>query len=873
MVEKSSAVYELTHKEAQLRSSIVSEVKYDLRLSLSTKDSYAGFLNVSFEASDPCECLWVDFKGSEVSEVKINSAVVPVNHTNSRIALPRVQKGVNQVEIRFHNKYSRDGLGLHYYKDPEDQEVYLYTQFEPFSANRMFPCFDQPDLKATLDLVIKAPTTWKIITSEYAISSTSDYSREMPVVHDYQSTEPEIIHVFPGKYRISTYLYSLCAGPYVEHRYDDNELGIPFGLYCRKTMDKHLVPKMYFHWTVEGHKFYKNFFDVPYPFSKYDQVFVPEFNMGAMENVGCVTYRDQYIFKDPPSDVQLHRVCNTFLHEMAHMWFGNLVTMKWWDDLWLNESFATFMSSLAIDTQLRDTFPLAWREFLGSKGWGYATDQMSTTHPISTQVKTTTETETNFDGISYSKGSAVLKQLYFLVGGKVFQTASARYMKRFKFANAEFADLIKFIGAAAYEAGCCIDVQAWANSWILTAGLNELTPVLTHAEGKLTNFIIQQRPAVAAHCTLRNHSIIVEAFDSNLNSLGRVKVLVKAQEETEITDFIGTNAAVVLLNVEDWGYCKVRIDENSLTSLKKDLVKIQDPLTRQIVYRALWDMVRDSKLSAVEFVQFVTQQLPHESDCGLANYSLEISNAALYNYVPTCPTKENLAHNLFAAVLEKVKNSTPENSLTFQKILKAFIYHPEDVKLALSWVEADDTKIPGFVLGKLDRWSIIKKFATISEEAKSFVEAEYIRDPSDTGHFSKLYCEAAYPNSEAKAKLWENILTSEESKSRYERESIMSGFNVERQRDVLESLSEKFYEQVLPMITTRDKEFYIDFCHHLIPAYMPDSWNIERLENIIEKLPADKFEVARGFKETLDALKRIKNGKDCSQAYIDSLAN
>jgi aminopeptidase N len=867
-------LYRLTQKEAQLRGSILSKVSYHLTLTLTKQESYAGILIVKFEASDPSESLWLDFKGSKVTDLSINGQVQPVSHTNSRLLLPKLAQGPNSVHIKFYNKYSRDGLGLHYYKDPEDQEIYLYTQFEPFSANRMFPCFDQPDLKATLDLVVKAPKSWKIISNEYPTKITAEYEGETPSVDGYQTDEEEIVHVFPGKYRLSTYLYVLCAGGYVEHRHDENELGLPLGLYCRKSMDKYLVAERYFHWTVEGQKFYKDFFDYGYPFSKYDQVFVPEFNMGAMENVGCVTYRDQYIFKDPPSQVQLHRVCNTFLHEMAHMWFGDLVTMKWWDDLWLNESFATFMSSLAIDTQLHEMFPQAWREFLGSKGWGYATDQLSTTHPISTPVKNTTETETNFDGISYSKGSAVLKQLYFLVGPKVFKTALGRYMKRFQFSNAEFKDLIEFIGAAAFEAGNPLDIQSWANSWILTAGLNELTPVATYSEGKLESLVIRQTPALPNHATVRNHTIIAEVFDHQLQSLGRSTINVKDQQETHVEAFNGLPVSAIILNIEDWGYCKVRIDETSLSVLKQNLTKIQDPLTRQLVYRALWDMVRDVKISAVEFLEFIIQQFPLETDSGIANYSLEISNAALYSYVPTSPTKERLAHEIFTIILAKIQEGiSKDTSIIYQKILKSFIYHPEDIKLALSWVEAGTTNIQGFELGKLDRWSIIKKYAGITELAKPYVDKEYSSDPSDTGLLAKLYCEAAYPIPEEKEALWNKFLSGLEGSSRYERESLMSGFNIERQKDLLEKYSYSFFDNVLRIITEKDKEYYIDFCSSLVPAYMEEAWLIEKLEETIPKLPEDKFEIARSFKENIDGLKRMKNGKELSKAYIESLSN
>jgi aminopeptidase N len=864
-------IYLLTKAEAAIRSSVLSDVSYRLKLTLSTEELYSGIFEVSFKTSDHSVPIWLDFKGKEVVSIEVNSEPKDIFYVNYKLTIPGLTQGQNKAVVRFNNKYSNDGLGLHYYKDPEDQEIYLYTQFEPFSANRMFPCFDQPDLKATLNLIVKAPQDWVIISNENAIEKTPEYAEEMPIIPGYTPTTPELVHVFPGKYKISTYLYALCAGKYAEFRKDDNEVGIPLAIYCRQTMVKYLVPDRYFHWTIEGFKFYQKFFEYPYPFSKYDAVFAPEFNSGAMENVGCVTYRDQYIFKDPPTKVQLIRVCDTFLHEMAHMWFGNLVTMKWWDDLWLNESFATFMSCLATDLQLQDTFPEAWMEFLSSKGWGYSTDQTSTTHPISTIVNDTNETETNFDGISYSKGSAVLKQLYFLVGDNVFRTALARYMKNFEFKNAEFSDLISFISDASLQSGNPLKIESWADSWVKTAGLNELTPEVVYNESKISSFKIIQSPALIEHGTLRNHTIIAEIFDENLNSICKSTIQILPQTVTEIDVFNGYTACCTILNVGDWGYCKIRIDPQSLFHFKSKLNFVPDPLTRQLVYRALWDMVRDIKISGVEFLEFVALQIPLENNSSILNYALEISSSCLGFYIPAGPKKEELYHHIFTSLLEKIKISDSESGPVYQKIIKSFIYHPEDLALAISWVENDDTKIPGWKLGKLDRWNIIKNYSQITIEAARYVEAEYKSDPSDTGHLSKIFCEAAYPVPENKEKTWKLLVNSGETLSRYEREVLMNGFNIERQADLLSKYNDLFFDEVLNIISQKDKEYSKDFCEYLIPSYTDEQTLIDRIEKLLPRLPEDRFEIKRDFIENIDYLKRYKSGKECSRKYIETL--
>lgn len=863
-----SETYLLKNSEAQLRSSLISEVDYSLKLTLSEKFGFAGHLLASFTVSSATSSLWLDFKGDKVSSVSVNSNPVPVSYSNAKIMLGAIPAGKVQVEVVFLNSYSHDGLGLHGYTDPEDQTFYLYTQFEPFAANRVFPCFDQPDLKAKWDLSVRCPSTWKVISNEPG--TILNDAQGFPLIPEY-APGAEAVHHFAGKYKLSTYLYALCAGDYAEFSKPENEVNIPINIYCRQSLTKYMVADRYFHWIIEGFKFYQNFFNRPYPFTKYDNVFAPEFLFGAMENVGCVTYRDQYVFKDPPTHVQLIRVCDTFLHEMAHMWFGDLVTMKWWDDLWLNESFATFMSSLAISVQLSSTFPDVWMEFLSSKGWGYSTDQLSTTHPICTAVNDTNETETNFDGISYSKGSAVLKQLYYLVGDQVFKTALSRYMEEFQFRNAEFNDLIQFISNAAREAGSHFDIYQWADSWVKTAGLNELEPKVEFAEGKITNFIIVQKPALENHPTLRNHSIEVEAFDSEMRSVKRTRVEVLPQSETRIEAFDGIEAHVVVLNVGDWGYCKIRLDENSLNALKAKLSAVQDPLTRQLVYRALWDMVRDTKISGIEFIEFVLQQIPSEQDAAISNYALEITSSAIYNYVPNGPFKESLSHRVFLMVYDKIQTASPEASKIYQKLIKSFMYHPEDIQLAVTWVVNNSTGVDGWNLGKLDRWSILKSYSKVSELAKPLVDSEHESDKSDTGHLSRLYCEAAYPTPSNKEALWNKFLTDGDKLSRYDREELMGGFNVERQRDILEKYSELFFSNVLNVISTKDREYSKDFCEFLMPAYMDEDYVISKIEDISKKIPEDRFDVLREMKEHADYLKRSKAGKECSRKYLERI--
>lgn len=859
---KVSEVYNLTFEEAMFRSTRVSNVHYKLNLHLSKGERYSGTCEVTLTSTEATSEIWIDLRCLTISELLINGSPSEIRHENCHLYLLNLQVGQNTVIITFQNKYTNDGCGLHRFIDKEDGEEYLYTQFEPFYAHKAFPCFDQPDIKGTFQLSTRCPADWMVISNE-VVESVSTHEDTLEVFRSFKTTA-----------KISSYLYAICAGPYEEFREDDNELDIPLGIYCRKSLSSYLIPERYFHWTIQGFKFYNEFFGIKYPFGKYDQVFVPEFNFGAMENVGCVTYRDQYVFKDAPSEVQLSRVCDTFLHEMAHMWFGDLVTMKWWDDLWLNESFATFMSHLSTITSLGEDYPWVWRNFLSRKGWGYATDQLSTTHPIHTHVQHTGETETNFDGISYSKGSAVLKQLYFLVGPEVFRTALQNYMHEFQYKNAEFEDLITKLAAEVEKKELGIDLHAWAENWVKTTGLNELTPELVHdSEGNILKLLVHQKPALPNHPTLRQHKIIIELLDFECNSLSKHSVFILPQETTELHHFNGLKGNCVILNVEDWGYCKIVLDDKSLQVIRNSFMNIKDLLTRQLIWRALYDMVRDIKLSGVEFCEFVISFLPPEQDSILANYILEIVAPVLYSFIPEGSDKKALASRIFHILLDKIQSSSSqEESMIYQKRVTSFMHHPDDIRRCVDWVENDSTGIEGFKLGQIDRWEVIKRYATIEPNAAQIVENELQRDKSDVGELARLYCEAAYPVEASKAKSWNLFLESADTYSRYQRDSSMAGFNISHQRELLATYFDAYFSSVLEIISTKEKEYSKDFCGHLLPRYVDEQQVISKLEELIPQIPHERFEIVRNYRENLDMLQKHKQGKDLSRRFLESRA-
>jgi aminopeptidase N len=856
------SVYNLTREEAFRRSSLLSEVSYSLQLRLLKDTHYEGTVLVKFSVRDPQAEIWLDFKAEEISSFQVNGTDSAVNWLRGKLHLSGLQAGENSVSVAFKNNYSNDGCGLHQFTDPEDGESYVYTQFEPFYAHRCFPCFDQPDLKAVLQLTVAAPDYWKVIANSFEVESTED--RLLPI------GEGEKLHAFKPTARISTYLYAVCAGPYHEWRVEDSAAGVPLGFYCRKALVPYFVLERYTDPTIKGFLFYNEFFNLPYPFEKYDQVFVPEFNFGAMENVGCVTYQENYVFRDPPSRNNLLGLAIVMLHEMAHMWFGNLVTMVWWDDLWLNESFADYICFYAIDKGMPGAYNEVWQSFLDSKGWGYDTDQLSTTHPISCNVTSIDQVETNFDGISYSKGAASLKQLSFVVGEEQFRAGLRKYMHKHQFSNATFNDLITMLDQEVE-----LDLQEWADSWIKTAGLNEIKPIITLAEGRIQHFEVLQTPALSAHSTLRSHKLVAEFYDAEFNLTSSQDLQIEPREHTVVSSAVGLPApALVLLNGGDQAYVKLVIDPSTFSSLKEGLHKMKDPLSRQLIYRSAWDLVRDLKVSGAEFAELVSRSLPNETNLFNIVYLLMITKEALQDYVPSGEAADSFYHSVFTTITAKIRAAEDAGTIVqLQKFIFSYADHQEDVDLAVQWLVNSATDMPGFDLSQGDRWKILKLYAAWnSERATALYSAEALKDSSDTGKLNLLYCEAAVPTAENKAAWWERFRQSGQAMSRYERQYAMAGFNQKRQTELLLGYVDKFFEALPEFISTANAEFAYDFCEGLIPEFYNEAALLPRVSAAVAAIPEGYAKISRFLTEKADLLAKHHAGKELSASYLSNRA-
>ena len=576
----------LTREEANARSQMIDVKHYDVHLDLT--DSETHFISttvVSFHVKQ-AGSTFIDLRGEELLELRLNGAPLPTNAYEAKFGVPLSGLQVADYELKVVAKipYSHTGEGLHRFVDPADEKVYLYTQFETADAKRVFACFDQPNMKATYSLAFDAPADWTVITNGPTQTTAG--------ANGAQTWSTEI------DYPLSTYLVALCAGSYYEvtdtwtgelsEHPEGNpaqKLEVPLGVYCRASLAEHLDAERILTETKQGFDFYHRNFGFAYPFGKYDQIFVPEFNAGAMENAGCVTIRDEYVFSSKATHYKYERRADTILHELAHMWFGDLVTMEWWDDLWLNESFATW--SAAISQAEETQYDTAWVTFANvEKSWAYQQDQLPTTHPISTDASDIETVEQNFDGITYAKGASVLKQLQAYVGRENFFAGVRRHFKAHAYSNATFDDLLSSL-----ETSSGRDLSFWAQQWLKTTGINSLS---VHTETDSAG-IITAAELVQSGDTLRTHRVCVGLYSLQGDKVVRTDRIEMDIDgaSTEIAELVGKKRAdidFILPNDDDLTYALLDLDEGSLEFLIGNIDKFEDPLARTLCWSAAWEL-------------------------------------------------------------------------------------------------------------------------------------------------------------------------------------------------------------------------------------------------------------------------------------------
>ena len=734
----------LTRVEAIERASVVQTESYAVRLNLTNSDTtFRSLTTVTFGA-EPGASTFIDAITSAVHGVTLNGVSLdPATVSDGvRIQLDGLASE-NVIVVDADMFFVNTGEGLHRFVDPVDNKVYLYSQFEVPDSRRVFAAFEQPDLKATFDFEVVVPTDWVVV---------SNSPTPVPVVDGASAT-----WTFPQTPRISSYITAIVAGPYVaQHDQLTSSDGrtIPLGIYVRQSLAEFLDFDYIFDITKKGFEYFEREFAVPYPFEKYDQLFVPEFNAGAMENAGCVTFTEVYVFRSRVTDAVRERRVVTILHELAHMWFGDLVTMKWWNDLWLNESFAEWASTIA--TAEATEWTHAWATFqVSEKSWAYRQDQLPSTHPIVATINDLEDVQINFDGITYAKGGSVLKQLVAYVGRDAFFTGVTNYFRANAWKNAELADLLRELEKTSKR-----DLTTWSAKWLETAGVNTLTPeIVTDDDGTITSFDIVQT-AVAEYPTIRPHRLAVGIYGfqgSALVRTHRVELDVDG-ERTTVTDLIGQHrGALVLVNDDDLAYAKIRLDGESLAMAIDHLSDIADPLARALVWGSAWDSTRDAEMAPSDFVDLVLGNIATESESTTVRTTLAQLATTARMYV-TPSRRESTIRRIADTMLELAENAEPGSDQQFQ-FLRTFASMADTAEhaAALRAIRSGDRVIPGIAIDTDLSWDLLEGMVLAGGADESEIAAALTADNTSNGQQAAARLRATIPTAEAKRKVLETM--------------------------------------------------------------------------------------------------------------------
>ncbi|MEU1267164.1 aminopeptidase N [Streptomyces sp. NPDC005799] len=803
----------LTREEAQQRAQLLTVESYEIDLDLSGAQeggTYRSVTTVRFDVSENGSESFIDLVAPTVHEVTLNGDPLDPAEVfaDSRIALPGLLEGRNVLRVVADCAYTNTGEGLHRFVDPVDQQAYLYTQFEVPDARRVFASFEQPDLKATFQFTVKAPTGWTVISNSPTPEPKDD------------------VWVFEPTPRISSYITALIVGPYhsVHSVYEKDGQSVPLGIYCRPSLAEFLDSDAIFEVTRQGFEWFQEKFDYAYPFKKYDQLFVPEFNAGAMENAGAVTIRDQYVFRSKVTDASYELRAETILHELAHMWFGDLVTMEWWNDLWLNESFATYTSIACQAYHPASRWPHSWTTFANSmKTWAYRQDQLPSTHPIMAEIRDLDDVLVNFDGITYAKGASVLKQLVAYVGMDEFFAGVQAYFKNHAYGNTRLSDLL---GALEETSGR--DLGTWSQKWLQTAGINILRPEIeTDAEGVITSFAIRQEaPALPAGAkgepTLRPHRIAIGLYElddtsGKLVRDERVELDVDG-ELTAVPQLAGKRRpAVVLLNDDDLSYAKVRLDEQSLAFVTEHLGDFESSLPRALCWASAWDMTRDAELATRDYLSLVLSGIGKESDIGVVQSLQRQVKLAVDLYAdPTA--RESLLTRWTDATLAHLRSAEPgsDHQLAWARAFAATARTPEQLDLLESLLDGSQT-IEGLAVDTELRWALVQRLAAVGRFDEAEIAGEYERDKTAAGERHAASARAARPTAEAKAEAWASVVESDKLPNAVQ-EAVIAGFVQTDQRELLAPYTDKYFEVVNDIWSSRSHEMAQQIAVGLYPA-------------------------------------------------------
>ncbi|TFW31882.1 aminopeptidase N [Massilia horti] len=754
----------LSQADAAARSARVSNVDYTLDFTLTGKESFSATTTLTFDLADTASPLTVDLDKATVKSLLVNGKPVTPKYNQWFITLqPQdLVKGRNTVTVAYERLHSTNGEGLHRMVDPVDGKVYTYSHFEPAAAHQMFAVFDQPDLKATYTVNVTVPSDWQVVstTRETSVQDAGAETRRWS---------------FPKSKKLSPYNFSLHAGPYKV--WEDNSGKYPMRLFARQSVASQIKPAEWFKYTKAGLAFFDEYFGIPYQYGKYDQLLVPDFLYGAMENAGAITFAEaRFMYKADMTTAQRHSLASVIMHEMAHQWFGDMVTMKWWNGLWLNESFASFMGTLA--TAEATEFKDAWQSFYSNgKQAAYVQDQKATTHPIEVPVASTQNAFDNIDAITYSKGASTLMQLRHLLGADVFRKGVHNYLVKYQFKNATLDDFIGSLGAAAGR-----DLSGWTRQWLYQPGVNTIAADYACKDGKIASFTLKQSAPSAALPTLREQRVQVATFKLNGKQLELDKnvAVTYSGAKTTVPALAGSACPdLVYPNYQDWGFAKVQLDKRSFNTARGNLSGVADPLLRTMLWQSLWDGVRDGKLPLNEFIDTALNNVPAEKDYTLLGDVLgkvATSKHYLNAMGPNAPYAKKATRELEQMAWNGVQSSKGDDNFQrrwfYQYIEMATGREALD---RLASILDGKTKVDGLVINQDLRWAIIGRLNRFDYPGSTaLIQLEAERDKSDAGQAQALAATVSRPDPKTKAE-W--LGTIEDLKTRLPFSKVRTAMN------------------------------------------------------------------------------------------------
>ncbi|ABV86150.1 aminopeptidase N [Shewanella pealeana] len=829
-IERDATPY-ISQQVAAARAERISEVKYDLDFTL-TEQHFSAVSKVSFELSDTTQPLSLDLNQARISSFTLNGKKVYPNYNNSYIQLnPRLLiSGSNTIEVQFTRDYSSNGEGLHRFKDPVDNKVYLYSHFKPAAAQQMFAVFDQPDLKASYTLSVTAPKEWTVISAmrETSVSAQGEQRR----------------WIFPESPKLSPYNFSMHAGPY--HEWTDNSGKYPLRLFARQSVAKQVDEQDWFNYTQQGLTFFDNYFGIPYPFNKYDQVLVPDFLYGAMENAAAVTFSEsRFLSNSKMTTTEKQRLASVIMHEMAHQWFGNLVTMKWWNGLWLNESFASFMGTMA--TSQIEEFSHAWRSFYAkNKQAAYQQDSLASTHPIEVAVASSQNAFDNIDAITYSKGASTLKQLSYLIGEKTFQQGVHNYLTQYSYQNAELKDFITSLEQAAKR-----DLSQWSQDWLYKAGVNTLEAEFSCSNGRISSFSLKQTAPSSALPTLREQKVLLGLFTQGRNRLHHnISVPVTySGEKTEVKQVIGLHCpALVYPNYQDWGFVKVSLDPVSFKAAQANLASVDDPLLRSMLWQSLWDSVENGSLTLNDYIGTVLINLPGERDLTILDQVLTSLSSTRVYLDKMDPSNQRYAKQAIRAIEQMSLRKVMVNKANRDIQRRWFAIYIEFGRSrdALEHMDAllkQTSSIKGIEIDQDLRWKMsIHLNRYDHRNGRYWLNKERAADKSDSGQKSALAAEVILPEA-AKKRQWLNRIQQPTNLPFAKLRTVMENLYPSEQKLLSAATAEQRLDTLAQMGKTHDPVFMRSYNKTLIPTECSYA-NASRLQRLIDSSAAPQSATA-----------------------------